>query len=59
VLGVNVPAFKSRLLRARLMMREALSTYFEQPRPFGKRVVDTAGEVKNMMGMMLMRAVGR
>jgi RNA polymerase sigma-70 factor, ECF subfamily len=59
VLGVNVPAFKSRLLRARLMMREALSTYFEQPRPFGKRVVDTAAEVKNMMGMMLMRAVGR
>ncbi len=59
VLGVNLAAFKSRLLRSRLIMREALSTSLAQPRPFGKRVVDTAAEVKNMMGMMLMRAVGK
>ena len=59
VLGVDLAALKSRLLRARLMMREALSASFEQPRPFGRKVVDTAAEVKNMMGMMLTRAVRR
>jgi len=59
VLGVNLAALKSRLLRARLMMREALSMSLEQPRPFGRKVVDTAAEVKNMMGMMLMRVAGR
>jgi RNA polymerase sigma-70 factor (ECF subfamily) len=58
-LGINIAALKSRLLRARLMMREALSASFEQPRPFGRKVVDTAAEMKYMMGMMLMRAVGR
>ena len=56
VLGVNIPALKSRLLRARLMMREALTGSFEQPRPFARRIVDNAAEVKNMMGMMVMRA---
>jgi RNA polymerase sigma-70 factor (ECF subfamily) len=59
VLGVNPPALKSRLLRARLMMREALCTSLEQRRPFGRKVVDTAADVKSMMGMMLMRAAGR
>jgi len=59
VLGVNIAALKSRLLRARLMMRDALSASFEQPRPFGRRVVDTAAEVKNMMGMVLMRVARR
>lgn len=59
VLGVNLAALKSRLLRARLMMREALSMSLEQPRPFGRKVVDTAAEVKNMMGMMLMRVARR
>lgn len=59
VLEVNLPALKSRLLRARLMMREALCTSLEQRRPFGRKVVDTAAQVKSMMGMMLMRAAGR
>src|SRR5437870_12609932 len=59
VLGVNVAALKSRLLRARLMMREALTTSFEQPRPLVRRVADTAAEVKNMMGMMVMRVARR
>src|SRR5437879_10569058 len=53
VLGVNVAALKSRLLRARLMMREALTTSLEQPRPLVRRVADTAAEVKKMMGMMV------
>jgi RNA polymerase sigma-70 factor (ECF subfamily) len=30
-LGLAIPAFKSRLLRARLMLREALAPRFEQP----------------------------
>ncbi len=59
VLGVNLAALKSRLLRARLMMREALCTSLEQRRPFGRKVVDTAADVKSMMGMMLMRVAGR
>ena len=59
VLGVNLAALKSRLLRARLMMREALGKSLEQPRRFGRKVVDTAAEVKNMMGMMLMRVARR
>jgi RNA polymerase sigma-70 factor (ECF subfamily) len=59
VLGVNLPALKSRLLRARLMMREALCTSLEQRRPFGRKVADTAADVKSMMGMMLMRVAGR
>lgn len=59
VLEVNLPALKSRLLRARLMMREALCTSLEQRRPFGRKVVETAADVKSMMGMMLMRAAGR
>ena len=59
VLEVNLPALKSRLLRARLMMREALCTSLEQRRQFGRKVVDTAAQVKSMMGMMLMRAAGR
>ena len=37
-------------------MREALAGSFEQPRPFARRIVDNAAEVKNMMGMMVMRA---
>ena len=59
VLGVNVAALKSRLLRARLMMRDALSASLEQSRPLARRVVDTAAEVKNMMGMMVMRVARR
>ena len=59
VLEVNLQAVKSRLLHARLMMREALCTSLEQRRPFDRKVVDTAAQVKSMMGMMLMRVAGR
>ena len=59
VLGITVPALKSRLLRARLMMREALSSCFEERRPLGSRISDTAADMRNMVAMVLMRAVGR
>jgi len=58
-LEITVPALKSRLLRARLMMREALSAAFEERRPLRARIADTAGEMRNMVAMALMRAVGR
>ena len=58
-LGITVPALKSRLLRARLMMREALSASFEERRPLGGRLSDTAADMRNMVAMVLMRAVGR
>lgn len=59
VRGITVAALKSRLLRARLMMREALGASFEQPRSLRTKVTDTAVEVRNMMTMALMRAAGR
>ena len=59
VLGITVPALKSRLLRARLMTREALSASFEERRPLGSRISDTAADMRNMVAMALMRAVGR
>jgi RNA polymerase sigma-70 factor, ECF subfamily len=59
VLEVTVPALKSRLLRARLMMREALSASFQERRPLSSRISDTAADMRNMVAMALMRAVGR
>src|SRR5512140_1637220 len=35
-LGLSIPAVKSRLLRARLQLRERLNRYFENPRKDGK-----------------------
>lgn len=58
-LEVTVPALKSRLLRARLMMREALSASFQKHRPLRTRISDTAADMGNMVAMALMRAVGR
>jgi RNA polymerase sigma-70 factor (ECF subfamily) len=58
-LEITVPALKSRLLRARLMMREALSASFEARRPVGMRISDTVAEMRNMVAMVLMRAAGR
>jgi RNA polymerase sigma-70 factor, ECF subfamily len=58
-LGVTVAALKSRLLRARLMMREALSASFGERRPLGSRISDTAADMRNMVAMALMRAVSR
>ncbi len=41
------------------LMREALSAAFEERRPLRARIADTAGEMRNMVAMALMRAVGR
>ncbi len=51
VLGLSVAALKSRLLRARLMMREALAPRFQRPPTFKSRIMRA--------GMMLSKTVGR
>ena len=59
VLGTTVPALKSRLLRARLMMRETLAEKFEQPPTLKTKVVHAAVDAGTAVAMRLMRAAGR
>ncbi len=51
-LGITVPALKSRLLRARLLLRESLGRHFEEPRPLPTRILDSAKRLRNMMKVM-------
>ena len=47
-LELSVPAVKSRLLRARLQLRERLTRYFQRREPGdGKEKDSKGGEVKN------------
>lgn len=59
VLGITVPALKSRLLRARLMMRESLAEKLEEPPTLKMKIVHTAVDVGTAVAMRLMRAAGR
>jgi RNA polymerase sigma-70 factor (ECF subfamily) len=56
-LGITVPALKSRLLRARLMMREALAASLQEPPTLSKRILHTAEGVGISVAIRLMRAV--
>ncbi len=58
-LEISVPALKSRLLRARLMMREALAEKFEEPPTLKTKIVHTALDAGTAVAMRLMRAAGR
>jgi len=58
-LGITVPALKSRLLRARLMMRETLAEKFEEPTTLKTRILHTAVDAGTAVAMRLMRAAGR
>jgi len=58
-IGITVPALKSRLLRARLMVREALAASLEQPPTLGKKILHTAGDMGTALAMRLMRAAGK
>jgi RNA polymerase sigma-70 factor (ECF subfamily) len=58
-LGITVPALKSRLLRARLMMRERLAEKFEEPATLRTKIVHTAVDAGTAVAMRLMRAAGR
>ena len=59
VLGISVPALKSRLLRARLMMRETLAARLEEPPTLKTKIVHKAVDVGTAVAMRLMRAAGR
>jgi len=50
---------KSRLLRARLLMREALATRLEETPKFSKKMLITAGRMRDMIAIKLMKAAGR
>jgi len=59
VLGLAVPALKSRLLRARLLLRESLGKHFERPRPLPTKILDSAKHLGKMMRAGLMHSAGR
>jgi RNA polymerase sigma-70 factor (ECF subfamily) len=50
--GIKVPALKSRLLRARLLLRESLGTHFEDPRHLPTRILDSVRRLGNMAKAM-------
>jgi RNA polymerase sigma-70 factor, ECF subfamily len=59
ILGLTLPAVKSRLLRARLLMRETLAAKLEQTPGFSKKMLIKAGQARDMIAMKLMQAVGQ
>jgi RNA polymerase sigma-70 factor (ECF subfamily) len=59
ILGLSLPAIKSRLLRARLLMRETLAAKLEQTPGFPKRMLIKAGQARDMIAMKLMQVVGQ
>lgn len=58
-LGITVPALKTRLLRARLMMRETLAEKLEEPPTLKTKIMHKAVDAGTAMAMRLMRAAGR
>jgi RNA polymerase sigma-70 factor (ECF subfamily) len=58
VLGIKVPALKTRLLRARLMMRETLAEKLEEPPTLKTKIVHKAVDAGTAVAMRLMRAAG-
>jgi RNA polymerase sigma-70 factor, ECF subfamily len=59
ILGLTLPAIKSRLLRARLLMREALAARMENTPALPKRILVTAGRMREMIAIKFMKAVGQ
>jgi RNA polymerase sigma-70 factor (ECF subfamily) len=57
VIGITVAALKSRLLRARLMVRETLADSLEEPPTLGKRILHTAEGIGISVATRLMGAV--
>jgi len=56
-LGLTVEAMKSRVLRARLMMREALAPRFERPQTLKTRLVRAGWKVRGAAWMMRQAAI--
>lgn len=59
VLGISVPALKSRLLRARLLVREALAQVFQGRPKLKTRIVHAAADAGTAVAMRMMRALGK
>jgi len=59
VLGLSLPALKSRLLRGRLMLRERLAPHFELPPSFERRLRRAGKMMRHMIEMGLERMAGR
>ena len=58
-IGISVPALKSRLLRARLMVRETLAGWLEEPPTLRKKIMHAATDFGTAVAMRMMRAAGR
>ncbi len=58
-IGITLAAAKSRILRARLMMREALAGFLEQPPTLGTKIMHSAQDAGMAVAMRMMRAVGK
>lgn len=59
ILGLTLPAIKSRLLRARLLVREALAVRLEEAPGIPKKILTTASRMRDMIAIKLMKAAGQ
>ncbi|MGH9683445.1 MAG: sigma-70 family RNA polymerase sigma factor [Candidatus Acidiferrales bacterium] len=59
VLGLKIPAMKSRLLRARLMVREQLAGALEHPSTLKRKIVTRVVEIREAVTTTLIRVAGR
>ena len=59
VIGVTVGALKSRLLRARLMMRESLAASLEQKSSVGNKILHAVQDMGMAVAMRMMRGGGK
>jgi RNA polymerase sigma-70 factor (ECF subfamily) len=58
-IGITVAALKSRILRARLMMREALAASLEQEPTLGRKIAHSAQDMGTAVAMRMMRAMSK
>lgn len=58
-MGISVPALKSRLLRARLAVREALAQTLQERPNLKTRIVHAATDAGTAVAMRMMRALGK
>lgn len=58
-LGIAVPALKTRLLRARLMMREALASYLQKTPTLKSRVAQVRSKIQDALRATMRRAAAR
>jgi predicted DNA-binding protein (UPF0251 family) len=59
VLQISIPALKTRLLRARLMMREALAGDFQRPPTLKSKVFQARWKIQDALMAPLRRPIGK